>query len=456
MKFKWDKKYLYWGITAFCVLASAILFYYLLFHGGKIRSGLDKTIRIFMPIIYGLVLAYLETPIVNYMEKKWFFPLLERFSRQERITRKQKKYVRAASVVLTVCFVFLILYLFFSMVIPQLVISLQNIAVQFPTYVANLDHFTTRLLEKNPELEQIVSGMLTQYSSETESFLNGKLLPQLNVWLTKISGTLFTSLIELIRALWNFIIGLIISVYILFSKEVFAGQCKKVIYSILSVENANEAIHNIRFVNQTFGGYINGKLADSLIIGLICFIGMTLFQMPYPVLISVIVGVTNIIPFFGPYIGAVPSTVLILMVDPKQALYFVLFILILQQFDGNFLGPKILGNKTGLSSFWVIFSITVLGGYFGVLGMAIGVPIFAVIYAGCKALMMKSLEKKGLSTETNDYMFLKEIAGSEYIDIRNTESDEGYDEFAQKNDSKASKKNHHAVKVQRKEKSKDK
>lgn len=433
MKFRWDKKYLYWGVTGFLVLAGAILFYYFLFHGNNIVSSINKSLKIFMPIIYGFVLAYLETPIVNFFETKWFIPLCEKYNKKSSvITLKQRKLIRGISVILTVLFVFLILYMFFAMVIPQLIISVQNIANQFPTYAENLDQFMTKILDKNPELEQIASTMLNQYSSETETFLNGKLIPQLNVWITELSGTLFSSVVGLLRALWNFIIGLIISVYILSSKETFAGQSKKMIYAIWNKENANDVINNIRFINQTFGGYISGKLADSLIIGLLCFIGMTCLALPYPLLVSVIVGVTNIIPFFGPYIGAIPSAVLILMVDPRKALYFVIFVIILQQVDGNFIGPKILGDKTGLSSFWVIFSITVLGGYFGILGMAIGVPIFAVLYAGIKSLALNSLKKKGLSTDTDDYKYLKEINDdNDYVDLRNLPVDDGNYEFTE-------------------------
>lgn len=415
MKFKWDKKYLYWGITAFLVIAASILFYYMLFHSVKIKSGFHNAVRISMPIIYGLVLAYLMTPIVNYLEHKLFIPLFEK--RSKTITAKHKKRMRILSVILTVAFILLIVYLFFAMVIPQLLISIQNIAVQFPQYVNNLELFITNLLEKNPELEATVTSMLNQYSVEMEGFLNSKVLPQLNEVLTKLSGTVFSSVVGFLRILWNFIIGLIISVYVLFSKELFAGQSKKIIYAMFTKENANEVIRNIRFVNRTFGGYINGKLTDSLIIGLLCFIGMTLLQLPYTMLVSVIIGVTNIIPFFGPYIGAIPSALLILMVNPKQAIYFVIFILVLQQFDGNFLGPKILGNKTGLSSFWVIFSITVLGGYWGLLGMAIGVPIFAVFYAGVRTLTERSLKKKHLSTNTKDYMYLSEIQGDRYVEL---------------------------------------
>lgn len=425
MKFRWDKKYLYWGITAFLVIAASILFYYLLFHSIKIKFAISTAINISMPVIYGMVLAYLMTPLVNGLERNLFIPFLQKRSKKE-LTAKGRKRMRLLSVILTVAAVILIMYLFLSMVIPQLIISIQNIALQFPQYVNNLERFITNLLDKNPDLETSVAAMLNQYSEEMGSFLNSKVLPQLNEMLTRVSGTVFSSVVGLLRALWNFIIGLIISVYLLFSKELFAGQSKKVIYAIFDRENGNEVIRNIRFVNRTFGGYINGKLVDSLLIGLLCFIGMTLIQLPYAMLISVIVGVTNIIPFFGPYIGAIPSTLLILMVNPKQALYFVIFILILQQFDGNFLGPKIVGDKTGLSSFWVIFSITVLGGYWGVLGMAIGVPIFAVFYAAVRALTDRSLKRKHLSTNTEDYLNLSEIKNNEYIEFLppddNTES----------------------------------
>lgn len=216
---------------------------------------------------------------------------------------------------------------------------------------------------------------------------------------------------------WNFFIGLIIALYLLVSKELFAGQGKKMIYALFEEETGNLLIKNIRFVHSTFGGFISGKLVDSLIIGMLCFIGMTLLNLPYPLLVSLIVGVTNIIPFFGPFIGAVPSIILILMVNPLQALYFGIFVFILQQFDGNILGPKILGDKTGLSSFWVIFSITIFGGYWGFIGMAIGVPVFAVIYAAWKAFISRSLQKKGLSTDTVEYLDLAEIKDSRFIKL---------------------------------------
>ena len=416
MKFRFEKKYVYWGVTAFLVIAASLIFYYFLFHMNNVRAGFRTFTKTCMPIIDGLVLAYLMTPLVNHMERDFFIPLCKKLNLNTE-SAKTKKRMRLLSALITVIFVFVLLYLLCASVIPQLIVSIQNIALQLPVYAANLQDWIQKLLENNDDLAGIVTSLINQYSNELEDYLNSKLVPQLNVILTQFSSSIFSSMLGLLVTAWNLLIGLIISVYLLFSKESFAGQSKKIIYAIWEEETANRLISNIRFVNATFGGFINGKLVDSLIIGLICFIGMTLLQLPYPLLISVIVGITNIIPFFGPYLGAIPSIILILMVNPKQALYFAIFVLILQQFDGNFLGPKILGNKTGLSSFWVIFSITLFGGYWGILGMAIGVPVFAVIYAGIKALVNQQLVKRGFSTNTKDYMFLSEIKDNHFVEL---------------------------------------
>lgn len=416
MKFRFEKKYVYWGVTAFLVIAASLIFYYFLFHMNNVRAGFRTFTKTCMPIIDGLVLAYLMTPLVNHMERDFFIPLCKRVNLNTE-SAKTKKGMRLLSALITVIFVFVLLYLLCASIIPQLIVSIQNIALQLPVYATNLQDWIQKLLENNDDLAGIVTSLINQYSNELEDYLNSKLVPQLNVILTRFSSSIFSSMLGLLVTAWNLLIGLIISVYLLVSKESFAGQSKKIIYAIWEEETANKLISNIRFVNATFGGFINGKLVDSLIIGLICFIGMTLLQLPYPLLISVIVGITNIIPFFGPYLGAIPSIILILMVNPKQALYFAIFVLILQQFDGNFLGPKILGNKTGLSSFWVIFSITLFGGYWGILGMAIGVPVFAVIYAGIKALVNQQLVKRGYSTNTQDYMFLSEIKDNHFVEL---------------------------------------
>lgn len=413
MKFHIEKKYLLLSLSLFFAFAGAIFFYYLLFHTNNLRTIFATAARIMMPITYGLILAYLLNPIVNGIEQHFLFYIF-RIKRVEAGCKKAKK-IRFISVFITILFVLFLIYLFFAMVVPQLIVSVQTIAVQFPEYVTNLQNFTAKLLENNPDLEKTTNELFTKYSTEVESFIDSRILPQINVYVSKITSTVFSSVVGVLKALWNFIIGMIIAVYLLLSKEEFAGQCKKMIYAFFQKENANGIIKNLRFVNSTFGGYISGKIMDSIIIGLLCFIGMTIMQLPYTMLISVIIGVTNIIPFFGPYIGAIPSAILILMVNPRQCITFVIFILILQQFDGNILGPKILGDKTGLSSFWVIFSITIFGGYFGILGMAIGVPVFALIYHGIKGLINRSLKKKNLSDDKNDYIYLSEIKEDQYI-----------------------------------------
>ncbi len=415
MRYRWDKKYLYWGITAFLVIVVSICFYYLLFHGSSFKQGFGKMLAISMPVIDGLAVAYLLTPIMNFIENKILLPILSLCKIQN--TPVIKKRLRFVSIILTLIAVCSMLYGFFAMVIPSLIKSIQSIVLQFPIYINNLSVWITKILSANPDIENFANQLIEQYSTEIERWLNQSLLPQMN----QLLKTLSLSVIGFVMSLWNLIIGFVISIYLLSSKELFSGQCKKVIYAILETKTANEFIQNMRFVHRTFSGFLGGKIIDSIIIGIICFIGTSMIGTPYPVLISVIVGVTNIIPFFGPYVGAVPSAMLVLMVDPLQCLYFIIFILLLQQFDGNFLGPKILGNSTGLSGFWVIFSITLFGGLFGVLGMLIGVPTFAVLLAGFKSVCNRMLKKKGLSTNTALYTTVYEIDNKEFIQ-RNTES----------------------------------
>ena len=218
-----------------------------------------------------------------------------------------------------------------------------------------------------------------------------------------------TGVYNVVKAVFNAIIGLIISVYVLMTKEKFIGQAKKIIYAIFRPRYGNVVMEVFRKADDVFGGFFIGKIIDSLIIGCICFVGLAILRMPYVALISVIVGVTNIIPFFGPYIGAIPSFILIFLVDPMKGVYFIIFIIILQQVDGNVIGPKILGNTTGLSPFWVIFAILLFGGSFGVIGMLFGVPIFAMIYYIVKRIVEHILKKRRLPEETEQYIELDTV-----------------------------------------------
>lgn len=401
MKFKVNNKYFRWGLTAFLVVAASIIFYYLVFHSSNIKAGIKVVTNILMPVVFGLVTAYLLTPVLNFLEDKVLNPLFSKCRIKQ--SKRRDSIVRILGILITVVLLFALIYGLFAMLLSQIVPSIQNIIINFDTYMGNFTRWLNKLLEDNAELGSYVIKMVDKYSVELEMWLNDKVFATTS----ELIKTVSLSVISVLRVLWDFIIGLIISIYVLASKEKFAGQAKKIAYAAFEKDTANIVIKNFRFTHRTFISFISGKIIDSIIIGLLCFIGTTLMQTPYAVLVSVIIGVTNVIPFFGPYLGAIPSTILIFVVDPMHPLncvYFAVFILILQQFDGNFLGPKILGDSTGLTGFWVIFAITFFGGLFGVIGMIIGVPIFAVIYAAIKSVVNNALKKKRMPYETNAYI----------------------------------------------------
>ena len=267
---------------------------------------------------------------------------------------------------------------------------------------ASMEHFIDWINKKTvhyPQMQETLEVWINRFTEKIVNYVEDKMLPSYMEVATSIS----TGVFGVITVLKNFLIGIIICAYFLNSKELFAAQSKKLILAVCSERHADEILKGAAFTNKTFGGFINGKIIDSIIIGMICFVSMTLLGWEYPLLISCIVGITNIIPFFGPFIGAIPSALLILMVNPKQCIYFLIFILILQQVDGNIIGPKILGDSTGLSSFWVMFAILVGGGMFGFVGMVIGIPIFAVCYTYFGKIINKRLDKKGFSTDIKDY-----------------------------------------------------
>ncbi|MBO5209294.1 MAG: AI-2E family transporter [Lachnospiraceae bacterium] len=416
MKIRFNKKYFYWGLTALFVIIAAIFFYYMLFHSSNLSKAFHSIVTISMPIIDGLILAYLITPVLNSIERRVVKPVFKKAN--VPMTKKNRKNMRMVSIVVTIIIILVVAYEFFSLVIPELIRSIQSIIFQFPMYISNLTVWITGLFENNPELESVVMELFDKYSTMLTNFINSSVLPTIN----DLIKTLSLSVIGFFKAMWNFMIGFIISIYIIGSKEKFAGQAKKVAYAFFETPTANQIISNFRFIHSTFSGFIVGKIIDSIIIGIICFVCTSIIGTPYAILVSVIVGITNVIPFFGPWLGAIPSALLVLMVDPLQCLYFIILIFIIQQFDGNILGPKILGDSTGLSSFWVIFAITIFGGLFGILGMVVGVPLFAVLYAGFKALVNKQLSKKDLPIDTQPYLNVGSISDDncfkEYVPVK--------------------------------------
>ena len=421
-----NKDHIKWGLTAFFVILGGFVSYYMIFHISSLTATLRNLLVILMPIIDGFILAYLLAPLVNATERNITTPFFEFIKKGDKKNPK-----RFLSIVITDVLVVWAVYIFFSIVIPQIANSIRTILEQFPSYINTFSAWIANLLNDNPEFQKSVMDFINQSTTDFTSVINTKVLPQLNninnvtEMLSQFSGVINVitsvsmSVYSIFRQVWNFVIGFIISIYLLASKELFAAQAKKVVYAFCSVNRANRFISNVRFAHKTFGGFFVGKILDSIIIGIICFAGTSILGIPFSVLISVIIGVTNIIPFFGPFLGAIPSTLLILFIDPLKALYFVIFVIVLQQVDGNIIGPKILGSSTGLSSFWGIFSITLFGGIWGILGMIVGVPIFAILFAFMKSLIETKLSAKKLSPETNNYLRLLYIdtKSSEYVEF---------------------------------------
>lgn len=406
MKLTSDNKYVKIGLTIFFTAIAIMLAYFLFFRLDTIMKGIKSVNRVLAPIYYGLIMAYLMTPLLNVIEKKWILPWFN--SKNILINdKKRKNHIRMICVTLTLLIVLFLIYTFFATVIPQLYLSLQSLISQFSTYTSNISEWLSDLSKKNPEIAAFLMKSLDNYTTEADDFLRDIVLPSLQKFLlpniNSLLNSVSASLMKILHFVWNFIIGLIISIYVLSGKEKFAAGSIRLCYAILSRKSANKFIDSVRFTHRTFIGFLTGKVIDSLIIGIICYVGCLIMKMPYAVLISVIVGVTNIVPIFGPYIGAIPSILIILLVDPMKALYFAIFIIILQQFDGNYLGPKILSQSTGLTSFWIIFSITLFGGFFQIVGMIVGVPITAVVASGIQKITDNRLKKKNLPTEVEAY-----------------------------------------------------
>jgi len=392
-------RYFMLGLTIFLAGAALIGMYYILFHSSKLMNVYRFIAGIMMPVVYGFILAYVLIPALNFFESKAVVPV---FRKLKLDIKAQRSRIRAISVTITACVSILVVYIFVHMFIAQIVPSIEEIVVNFDTYVDNAIAYINKIFEDNPSFREFFNNTVEKYSVELEGWLNNKLIPQLSTIVINVS----MSVLSVLGFLWDFILGFILSIYILSSKDIFSCQAKKIIYSLFSNQTANGILQDVRYVHKTFTGFLTGKVIDSFIIGLICFVGTSILNTPYAALVSLIIGVTNVIPFFGPFLGAIPCAVLIFVVTPTQPLnmiYFVIFILLLQQFDGNILGPKILGDSTGLSSFWVIFAITIFGGIFGVAGMLIGVPTFAVVFAMLRRKINKKLSQKGLPSSRDDY-----------------------------------------------------
>lgn len=398
-KANWNiKPYLAMGLTAFIVILLSMVAFFMIYRYHGLVANFKMVLDILQPIVIGFVIAYLVNPIVKWEERH----LLKLFLKRSKREHKARRAARGISVVGALVFVLVIFAVLLNMVIPELYTSIERMVVQLPRQVEGFITWLEGFISTDSQFSTYLEQGLNRVIEMFEDWAKTDFLPQTRNLLTSLTS----GVISVVRVLFNIIIGLIVSVYVLMSKETFTGQAKKLVYTFLPARKGNVLVEVVRKSNHIFGGFISGKILDSAIIGVLCFVGLTVLKMPYALLVSVIVGVTNVVPFFGPYIGAIPSTLLIMLSNPIQGLYFIIFILVLQQLDGNVIGPKILGESTGLSSFWVIFSILVGGGLFGFMGMVLGVPVFATFYYLVQKLTAYILKKKGMPQDTEAYIEL--------------------------------------------------
>lgn len=370
-KKKIDGKYIKIGIVAFSVIIASVLFYFLFFDSNTLFNFIKRIGDVLTPFAIGAVLAYLLKPLCVMYEKlvsKWFKKMKRR--------HKAEKYVINISVAFAVITFLALIYVMVAAVIPQVIDSVKTLINTAPELFDNFIGWLKNLVKDNKDLSAIVD----RFSVRGSDLIKIGIDKLVNIDVSKWYSHLIVGVKGLVTFLTNILVGLIAGIYILARRKKFAIQGKMLIHSVFTPKWADRVMDEIKYIDKMFSGFINGKIVDSIIIGILTFIVLTIVKMPYPLLISVIIGVTNVIPYFGPFMGAIPSALIILMIDPIKGLWFIVIIIIIQQLDGNVIGPTILGESTGISSFWVLFSILLFGGLFGFVGMVIGVPLFAVIY----------------------------------------------------------------------------
>ena len=394
--FRWDKKYLYWGITAFLVIIGSILFFLILSQLSLIWGIIRQVLNALSPIIYGLIFAYLLNKLMSFFEASFLDRTGFRLSPGDPV--KAKRISRIFGVLLTFIILIVIIGGMLALVIPQIYVSIQNLIRQLPSYYQSAIRWSNTFLAANPNLENAVAKIFGNITDSLTSWLQTTLLSRTNQILTDLTAGVF----NILKILVSIVIGFIVSVYILHHKEKFGAQCKRLIFGLFKPQRANGILRDLRFLDKTVGGFFLGKIIESLIVGIITYVFLVIFGMPYPVLIAVLLAVTNLVPFFGVFIGAAPSALMILLEDPIKCLIFVIYIIVLHTFATNVLAPRVLGETVGLGGFWVLFAILLFGGLFGFWGLLFGVPVFAVIYAAVSGFNRSQLRDKNypISTET--------------------------------------------------------
>ena len=387
MKDPYKRRYLYLMLSLFGAISLSIAVFFVVYRFQGIGDLVHTLGDVQAPLIYGGVVAYLLRPMCNFYERAFSGVL----------PKGAKRMANPIAVALSLLTGIALVYALIIMIAPQLYESIYSLWISIPDKIRQFVQWATVRFGD----EEVVAQILTLFERNSDSDYQ-----QLEAWAKEILSPYLTglssivsgvgsSLVKIFKLQYNLLIGLIVACYLLASRKRFARQSVLVVRSLLKPRWADLFLNEVAFVDRTFGGFIDGKLLDSAIIGVLCYIGCVIFRFPYALLVSALIGVTNVIPFFGPFIGAVPATLLIMIENPIKGLWFIVFVLLLQQLDGNVIGPKILGDRTGLSSFWVLFAIVLFAGLWGVVGMVVGLPLFAVIYDIVKKLVRRGLTRKG-------------------------------------------------------------
>lgn len=395
------KHYFRWGFTAFLTVAACITFFFILYRWNEIAEVIGKIVKSAESIIIGLALAYLLMPVKVFIQKPAYEFLISKKVKEE----KAKNWAKGIGIAGAIIFLILIICILIMSLGPALFTSIVGLIDAMPSYVESFVKWISDSGLADNEVAIFIGNSINSFTEELENWAKTEIIPLAQQYISQITS----GVLSVVKTTLNFLIGIVAMTYVMTIEEELVGQSKKIIYAIFPAKKGNVIIDTIRKSSEIFGGFVIGKIIDSAIIGVIAYIGCLLMGTPSALLVAFIIGVTNVIPFFGPFIGAIPSIALVLIQSPIHALYLAIFILILQQVDGNIIGPKILGESTGLSAFWILTSISIAGGLFGFFGMLLGVPVFAVIYYIVQQILIYRMKAKNLSTDTDDYVALIEI-----------------------------------------------
>lgn len=392
------QQYMVIALVVFVTFCCCILFFFMIYRYNGFADFWKQLATILQPVIMGVVLAYLLNPVMKFFERH----LMKALKPHMKSEAKAGKLARGISIAGALLFLAGVFVLLIATIVPSIVASIKGIAASFPEEVNNLVRWVSEFTKGDSDAAAVVNSIIEKVSVAWQNFIEKDLLPQAQTYIASITSGVISG----VKFLMNVVVGVIISAYVLASKETFSGQAKKILYAVFKPVRANVILKTVRKSNDIFGGFITGKILDSAIIGVLAYVVLAIMKMPDTMLLAVIIGVTNVIPFFGPFIGAIPAFIIVVLQNPIQGIYFLIFIVILQQVDGNIIGPKILGDSTGLSSFWVVFAIMMFGGLWGFVGMLLGVPLMAVIYYIVQQCVAYFLRKRGLKEDTRSYVKL--------------------------------------------------